>query len=260
VPAAGSSPKSDPPPDVPEIRLALTNPLVPISSVAAGDRRNVALTRPPAVRAAVARVARPRSREPERLSGYRWPLRYATITTWFAPTDGGFVVIRGKRVHDGIDLASSCGDTVRAAHSGTVLHAGRAFDRYLGYNVAPERFYKRVTNLNVLPIVVVVDDGNGYRSVYAHLASASVRAGQRVKVGQPLGREGATGHATGCHLHYSLIRMDGGFQQVAPQLVKAAHYPPLVRERVDPLRVFSFLHRGAPRQIPGIPPPTTPIR
>jgi murein DD-endopeptidase MepM/ murein hydrolase activator NlpD len=249
-----------------ENRLALTGPLVPSGSAVASDLPIVAPTRPREAQAVTARAALARipttrrSVDPERLTGYRWPLRYATITTWFAPTDRGFVVIRGKRVHDGIDLATFCGNVVRAAHSGTVLHAGREFDRYVGYNVPPEGFYKRVNNLTVLPIVVVVDDGNGYRSLYVHLGTAFVRAGQRVKAGQPLGREGATGRASGCHLHYSLIRMDGGFHAVAPEFVKSAGYPPFVRERVDPLRVLSFLQRGAPRQIPGIPPPVPPIR
>jgi murein DD-endopeptidase MepM/ murein hydrolase activator NlpD len=208
-------------------------------------------------------AATSRTLEPEQLTGYRWPLRYASITTWFAPTAAGFVVINGRRVHDGLDLATSCGDTVRAAHDGIVLHAGREFDRYIGYSVPPEGFLKSLksgTGLGILPIVVVVDDGNGYRSAYVHLSSTTVRNGQRIRAGQPIGIEGATGHATGCHLHYELIRMDGDFQAVAPELVKAARYPPFVRERVDPLRVLSFLERGAPRQLPGIPPPLPPIR
>jgi murein DD-endopeptidase MepM/ murein hydrolase activator NlpD len=208
-------------------------------------------------------AATTRTLEPEQLTGYHWPLRYATITTWFAPTSGGFVVIDDRRVHDGLDLATSCGDTVRAAHDGMVLHAGREFDRYIGYSVPPEGFLKSLksgTGLGILPIVVVVDDGNGYRSAYVHLSSTQVRPGQRIRAGQPIGIEGATGHATGCHLHYELIRMDGVFQAVAPDLVKAARYPPFVRERVDPLRVLSFLERGAPRQLPGIPPPLPPIR
>ncbi|HET7471697.1 MAG TPA: M23 family metallopeptidase, partial [Candidatus Limnocylindrales bacterium] len=56
-----------------------------------------------------------------------------------------------------------------------------------------------------LPIVVVIDDGNGYRSVYAHFREIRVKVGQRVRAGQLLGFEGATGHASGCHLHYGLF-------------------------------------------------------
>jgi murein DD-endopeptidase MepM/ murein hydrolase activator NlpD len=107
-----------------------------------------------------------------------------------------------------------------------------------------------------LPIVVVVDDGNGYRSVYVHLASASVKAGQHVAAGKTaLGREGRTGDATGCHLHYELIRTDGAFIPVAPQEVATWHYPPFVRERVDPLLVLDPLAPNAARQVPGNDPP-----
>ena len=56
-----------------------------------------------------------------------------------------------------------------------------------------------------LPIVVVIDDGNGYRSIYAHFGKIVVKAGQVVKAGTLLGYEGRTGHATGCHLHYGLF-------------------------------------------------------
>ena len=205
-------------------------------------------------------TARRPSLEPEDLTGYRWPMRpRARITTWFAPTDHGFVVIDGQRVHDGIDLATFCGDHVRAAHDGRVLYAGRRFDRYLGYSGPLEPFYARLKErklpMTVLPIVVVVDDENGYLSAYVHLMRASVRRGDRVRAGQVIGREGATGRASGCHLHYMLIRLDGGWQRVAPDAVRKLRYPPLVRERVDPLRVLSLADPGAPRRVPGIPPP-----
>ena len=58
---------------------------------------------------------------------------------------------------------------------------------------------------NTLPIVVVIDDGNGYRSIYAHFSKIVVKKGQTVKAGQLLGYEGMTGRASGCHLHYGLF-------------------------------------------------------
>ncbi len=58
---------------------------------------------------------------------------------------------------------------------------------------------------STLPIVVVIDDGNGYRSVYAHFGKVVVKKGQVVKAGQLLGYEGQTGRASGCHLHYGLF-------------------------------------------------------
>ena len=48
----------------------------------------------------------------------------------------------------------------------------------------------------------MIDDGNGYRSEYVHLNEADVEAGQVVQAGDVIGLEGATGFATGCHLHY----------------------------------------------------------
>ncbi len=205
----------------------------------------------------------PRSQPPEALTGYVWPVREARITTWFQHTRGGFVVLDVGRVHDGIDLATFCGDWVFAAHDGPVLYAGRKFDGYIGYNGSLDAFYaeleRRELKLATLPIVVVIDDGNGYRSLYVHLREALVEPGDVVKAGQRIGREGATGHATGCHLHYSLIRMDGPFQAVAPELVDTWHYPRLLRERVDPMRVLSLEQDGAGTIVPGgEPPPRSP--
>ena len=132
-------------------------------------------------------------------------------------------------------LATHCGDRVRAAHDGTVLYAGRNFDPYIGYWGDPSPIYDRLERLgrvNNQPIVVVIDDGNGYRSMYVHLQKASVEPGQAVVAGDVIGLEGMTGFATGCHLHYTLIRMDGPWQQVVPGLARFG-YPPFVRERVE---------------------------
>ena len=205
--------------------------------------------------------ALPSSVDPEQLTGYVWPIHDARIMTWFGPVDGGFVVMGGQTIHDGMDLATFCGDPIHAAHSGTVLYAGRRFDPYLGYDAPLDAFYTRLRQRGdsyaSLPIVVVVDDGNGYRSVYVHLAQAAVKAGQHVVAGRTVvGLEGMTGNATGCHLHYELIRMDGPFVPVAPQEVAAWHYPAWVRERVDPLLVLDPFAAGAAREVPGIDPPS----
>lgn len=198
------------------------------------------------------KVAPPRSDEPEQLTGYVWPLRNALITSRFAPRDfAGFLRIDGREYHDGLDLATRCGDEVRVAHDGRVLYAGRNFDVSLGYRGEPERIYARLEQqgrVNTLPIVIVIDDGNGYRSVYVHLSKSEVEVGAQVNAGDVIGREGATGLATGCHLHYGLIRMDAGWQDVLPRL---AHYgyPPLVRERIDPLRVLPWADQYAPQRL-----------
>lgn len=212
----------------------------------------------------LAKQVPPTSVAPEDLGDYIWPVRHALITSRFAPREaalGGFVIIDGEAYHDGLDLATHCNDKVRAAHGGTVLYAGRNFDPYVGYlgNAAP--IYARLEQLgrvNTQPIVVVIDDGNGYRSEYVHLNEADVEAGQVVQAGDVIGLEGATGYATGCHLHYTMIRADGGWQQVVPRLAQFG-YPPLVRERIDPLDVLPWGDEYAPQRLQDkVNPPTSP--
>jgi murein DD-endopeptidase MepM/ murein hydrolase activator NlpD len=142
------------------------------------------------------------------LTGYRWPLTEGRISLPFKEIPGGEWTRAGQRLHDGVDMASFCGARIGAAHDGTVLAAGRHFDDELGWigDLAP--YYQLLDSRHawgMLPIVVVIDDGNGYRSVYAHFREITVKVGQRVRAGQTIGYEGATGHASGCHLHYGLF-------------------------------------------------------
>lgn len=267
LPVGGALPPATPSSSPPGLAAAGTPaaPAAELGPSTGGEVPTVASRAPEDARLPVgdtlpgAQVA-PQSAEPDALTGYQWPLRGARVTTWYAPIDGGFVVVAGERVHDGLDLATFCGDTVRAAHAGRVLYTGRRFDPYLGYEEAPDAYFATLKAdglpLTVLPIVVVVDDGNGYRSIYVHLASTLVAAGTLIGAGQALGREGMTGHATGCHLHYGLIRMDGPYVPVAPELVAKWRYPAWVRTRVDPLRVLDPFAQDAAREVPGLPPPT----
>ncbi|MBX3031801.1 MAG: M23 family metallopeptidase, partial [Chloroflexi bacterium] len=133
--------------------------------------------------------------------------------------------------------------------------AGRRYAEAAGFEGDLDAFYRRMERRNamrLLPIVVVIDDGNGYRSLYAHLAEATVKVGQKVRKGQIIGIEGATGNASGCHVHYELIRMDGRLMRVAGDRVKEYKYPMWQRERVDPLRVLSMRQKRAGRRVPGI--------
>lgn len=85
--------------------------------------------------------------------------------------------------HTGVDFPVSTGTTVKAVSTGKVVSAGWA-DAY-GYEV-------------------VVRHGDGKYSQYAHLSAISVRQGQSVNSGQRVGRSGATGNATGPHLHFEV--------------------------------------------------------
>jgi murein DD-endopeptidase MepM/ murein hydrolase activator NlpD len=55
---------------------------------------------------------------------------------------------------------------------------------------------------------VIIDHGKGVTSVYAHLASISVKEGKKVGMDTVLGYEGTTGLSTGVHLHFE-IRVNG---------------------------------------------------
>ena len=206
----------------------------------------------------------PVSVRPEQLTGYRWPMqRKARITSFYDHRDTGFLAIDGERIHEGLDMTTFCGDQVWAAHSGTVLTAGRRFGPFVGFSEPLDAFYRhlqRTGRMTDLPIVVVIDDGNGYRSAYVHLMDTTVKAGQRVKAGQLIGHLGDTGNASGCHLHYELVRMDGPWMSVAKERVKEDRYPRFVRERVDPLRVLSLRDKGAAQLIPGVNRPKDPPR
>ncbi|HEY8845102.1 MAG TPA: M23 family metallopeptidase, partial [Candidatus Limnocylindrales bacterium] len=90
-----------------------------------------------------------------------------------------------------------------------------------------------------LPNVVVIDDGNGYRSIYAHFRDVTVRVGQRVKAGEKIGYEGATGHASGCHVHYGLFspRETATFG-VRADILRKLRVPTFEIARIDPLAVL----------------------
>ena len=89
-----------------------------------------------------------------------------------------------KQVHLGFDLASFAGRPVVAANRGKVLFA---------------------EELGIYGNCVILDHGMGVQSLYAHLASIDVQAGQTVEKEQTLGRSGMTGLAAGDHLHFTML-------------------------------------------------------
>ncbi len=92
------------------------------------------------------------------------------------------------RTHEGLDIVNDVGTPVYAAGNGTVEMAGQSGGGY--------------------GIVVVINHGYGYQSLYAHLSKTFVREGQRVKRGDLIGKSGKTGLVTGPHLHYE-VRHNG---------------------------------------------------
>ncbi len=91
--------------------------------------------------------------------------------------------------HMALDIASNALPPIIAADSGTVSYVGCI---QWGYGCH-----------------VIIDHGNGYQSLYAHMSSLNVSAGQSVSQGQQIGIMGSTGRSTGPHLHFE-IRSGGG--------------------------------------------------
>ena len=86
--------------------------------------------------------------------------------------------------HAAIDIAGNLGNPVYASDSGVVVYAGW---NNTGYG-----------NLTI------IDHGNGWQTLYAHQSARSVGCGQSVTRGQQIGSVGATGNATGPHLHFEM--------------------------------------------------------
>ena len=178
----------------------------------------------------------------EWLTGYVWPIQQGRISLPFKDIPGGTRIRDGKLMHDGVDMASFCGAPVGAAHAGVVLAAGRHFDEQVGWlgDLTPYFHILDVRHMwQDLPNVVVIDDGNGYRSIYAHFRDVSVRVGQRVKAGQLIGHEGATGHASGCHVHYGLFSpLETKTFGVRADILRRLKVPKFEIARIDPLLVL----------------------
>jgi len=84
--------------------------------------------------------------------------------------------------HRGIDLSGNISDPVYAADTGTIVWAG---PNSWGYGN-----------------MIMIDHGNGWQTLYAHLSQIYVRCGQQVLKGAGIGAVGSTGHSTGPHLHF----------------------------------------------------------
>jgi murein DD-endopeptidase MepM/ murein hydrolase activator NlpD len=179
---------------------------------------------------------------PESLTGYRSPLPHGRLTLPFGPSAWGSRIVAGTTFHDGIDLATFCGDHVVAAHDGVVLTAGRHYDAQMGWVGDLKPYADRLDRKHLwmtLPIVIVVDDGNGYRSIYAHFSKVVVKRGQTVKAGQFIGYEGMTGRATGCHVHYGLFSpLETRTFTIDPGVVKRMKLPSKQIARIDPVLVL----------------------
>ena len=108
------------------------------------------------------------------LTGFHMPTPSTKITSPFGP--------RWRRMHNGLDLKVSIGDTIVAAFDGKVRivkYERRGYGKY-----------------------VVIRHDNGLETVYGHLSKQLVEENQLVKAGEVIGLGGNTGRSTGSHLHF----------------------------------------------------------
>lgn len=123
---------------------------------------------------------------PRRVSQYAGPIpadasKGTGVFGW--PVTGRITQIYWN-LHRAIDIGAPIGTPVVASDSGYVLYAGWDDSGY--------------GNL------VILDHGNGYRTLYAHLSSFAVVTGQSVAKGVRIGAVGSTGKSTGAHLHFEI--------------------------------------------------------
>ena len=135
------------------------------------------------------------------LTNLKWPVPSCSIITSrfgsrSAPTAGA------STYHGGLDIGAQDGSTIVAAASGDVILAS--------YNGGYGN-------------CVMINHGNGLVTLYGHMKSISVAAGQHVSKGQTIGKVGSTGVATGPHLHFE-IRVNGVQTDPAPYFSGLTYY------------------------------------
>ena len=130
------------------------------------------------------------------------PMEFSRVTSGFAMRM--HPILQRMRAHLGVDYAAPTGTPVRVVGEGVVDFAGWQ---------------------NGYGNVVHVRHGGDRVTVYAHLSRIDVRKGQRVDQGQHIGAVGATGWATGPHLHFE-FRV-GGVHQDPLKIAKASESVPL---------------------------------
>lgn len=110
-----------------------------------------------------------------------WPVRGGRVLSYFGAP-------RARHRHGGLDIAGDHGEPVLAAEDGEVVYSG-----------SDMRGYGQM---------IILDHGDGLRTLYAHNSRLLVRRGTRVQRGQTIARVGRTGNASTDHCHFE-VRLHG---------------------------------------------------
>jgi murein DD-endopeptidase MepM/ murein hydrolase activator NlpD len=155
--------------------------------------------------AALIKAARRRdSAHTDFLGGFTWP-----VVGQISGVYGSQRVLNGKprRPHYGIDVAARAGTPVQASASGVVSLVHR--DMYFTGGT------------------IIIDHGHGLSSVFSHLSEVHVQERQRVARGETIAKVGATGRATGPHLHWGINWFE---RRLDPQLM-AGPMPTVAKQK-----------------------------
>lgn len=156
----------------------------------------------------------------------RTPVDGATLSSAYGMRE--HPILGYTRMHKGVDYASPQGAPVLAAGDGVVEAAGRDGSYGIRLSIRHDR---------------------GYATLYAHLSSVAegIEPGTRVRQGQVIGRVGATGTATGPHLHYEVHRGD---EQINPAEIPKMPHKVLCGAELEALRWHAALLALRPARSP----------
>ena len=114
---------------------------------------------------------------------FRAPIDSGRITSYYGTRKDPFN--KHKKFHSGVDVLAKIDTAVRAAESGTVIFAGEK---------------------GGLGKAIVIDHGNGLRTIYGHLNRFLTTNGRRVTRGEIIAGAGSTGRSTAPHLHFTVMQ------------------------------------------------------
>lgn len=128
-----------------------------------------------------------------------WPTTSSYITAGF----GTYYVWGFAQQHNGVDIGVGIGTPVYAAATGTVIIATVVTSNPYGYG-GPSKTSWSAANGYGYGNYIAVEHPDGKITIYGHLSSVAVSAGQVVVQGQVIGYSGSTGNSSGPHLHFEV--------------------------------------------------------